>query len=109
MKSWIILLLTVLVCLCGGCARYYYQEDKTFEQCKRDYEECRAELAKRVTNQKAGAYEHKYMEHCMTQKGYTTVTEGKLPLDAKREDPDLSFRGLLYGRRRGIAGALEKQ
>ena len=109
MKSWSALAFAVMICLCGGCARYYYQEGKTFEQCKQDYEACEAELAKRVTNEKPGAYEHKFLEHCMTQKGYITVTEGKLPLSVKREDPDLSLRGLIYGRRRGLAGALEEQ
>lgn len=109
MKSWILLVLTMIVCFCGGCAKYYYQEGKIFKQCEKDYEDCEAELAKRVTNNKPGAYEHKYIEHCMTQKGYITVTENELPLSVKREDPDLSLRGFIYGRRRGLAGALEKE
>jgi hypothetical protein len=109
MKSWIALVLAVVFFFCGGCAKYYYQEGRTFEQCKIDCEDCAAELAKRVTNEKPGAYEHKYMEHCMTQKGYITVTEDDLPLSVKREDPDLSLRGFIYGRRRGLAGALEKE
>jgi hypothetical protein len=69
MRGWAALVLIAAVCVCSGCAKYYYQEGKTFEQCKRDYEECAAERA-------------------------------------KREDPDLSLRGFLYGRRRGLAGAL---
>jgi hypothetical protein len=109
MKSWILLVLAVLICFGGGCAKYYYQEGKTFRQCEKDFADCSAELAKRVTNKKTGSYEHKYLEHCMTQKGYTTVTEDKLPLSVKREDPDLSLRGFIYGRRRGLAGALEKE
>jgi hypothetical protein len=109
MKSWMVLILVVVICLFSGCARYYYQEGKTFKQCRKDCEDCATELAKRVTNNKVGAYEHKYMEYCMTKKGYTTVTEDDLPLSAKREDPDLSIRGLIYGRRRGLAGALEKE
>ena len=109
MKNWRILVLTAVVCISGGCARYYYQEGKTFEQCKKDCEDCAAELGKRVTNQKPGAYEHKFMEDCMTRKGYMTVAEEKLPLSVKREDPDLSLRGLIYGRRRGIAGSLEEE
>lgn len=109
MKSWTILVLTAVVCFCGGCAKYYYQEGKTFDQCKNDCEDCASELAKRVTNQKPGAYEHTFMEDCMERKGYWSVTEDKLPLTVKREDPDLSLRGLIYGRRRGIAGALEEE
>lgn len=109
MKSWMVVMLAVAVCLCGGCAKYYYQEGKTFEQCKADCEDCAAELAKRVTNNKPGDYEHKYMEDCMTRKGYTSVTEDKLPLSIKREDPDLSLRGFIYGWRRGFAGTLEEE
>ncbi len=109
MKCWIALIFVVAICLSGGCAKYYYQEGKTFEQCRKDCEDCAAELAKRVTNNKPGVYEHKYMEYCMTKKGYTTVTEDDLPLSVKREDPDLSLRGFIYGRRRGLAGALEKE
>lgn len=109
MKSWMALALTVVICLCGGCAKYYYQGGKTFEQCKKDCDDCAAELAKRVTNNKPGVYEHKFMEDCMTRKGYITITEDELPLSVKREDPDLSLRGLIYGRRRGLAGTLEEE
>jgi hypothetical protein len=49
------------------------------------------------------------MEDCMAQKGYMLVTEDKLPLDAKRQDPDSSMKGFLYGYRRGIAGALDEE
>ena len=109
MRSWTALVFIAATCICGGCAKYYYQEGKTFEQCKRDYQQCAAELAKRVTNDKPGAYEHKYMEHCMKEKGYTIVAEDKLPLSVKREDPDVSLQGFLYGRRQGLAGALEER
>lgn len=109
MKSWITVIVVMTVCFCGGCAKYYYQEGKTFEQCKKDFDECTAELAKRVTNNKPGTYEHKFMEHCMTQKGYASVLENDLPLTVKRKDPDLSLRGLIYGRRRGLAGTLEEK
>jgi len=109
MKSWIAFMLIACVCFCGGCARYYYQDSKTFEQCKEDCDECAVELAKRVTNTKPGSYEHRFMEDCMTRKGYITVTESELPLSVKREDPDLSLRGLIYGRRRGLAGALGEE
>ncbi len=49
--------------------------------------DCASEPEKRVTNDKPGDYEHKFMEECMRQKGYDLVSEDKLPLTAKREDP----------------------
>lgn len=109
MRVKVVLLLVTLLCIClgSGCAKYYYQEGQTFNDCKKDIAACSSELSKRVTNQSTGDYEHKFMEDCMKNKGYLLVTEDKLPLGAKREDPDLSLRGFLYGQRRGIAGDLE--
>jgi len=109
MKSYKILLLLVLFCLSGGCAKYYYQEGKTFEECKRDRDECMKELKKRMGSEIPGDYEYKYMEECMKSKGYKLVTEDKLPLDVKRQDPDTTLMGQLYGQRRGIAGTLDEQ
>jgi len=107
MKAKVALLLVTTICLCTGCAKYYYQEGRTFKDCKKDMADCSSELSKRVTDQDTGEYEHKFMEDCMKRKGYRLVTEDKLPLGAKREDPDLSLRGFLYGQRRGMAGNLE--
>jgi hypothetical protein len=111
MKSFPVLLLLGLICLFAGCAKYYYQEGKSFNECAKDRADCVAELQKRLADQsqKAGAYEHKFMEDCMEQKGYRLVTENKLPLNAKRQDPDSSLKGYLYGYRRGIAGALDEE
>lgn len=111
MKSSAILLLLVLICLATGCAKYYYQEGRSFDECAEDRADCVKELQKRIADQsqKAGGYEHKFMQDCMAQKGYKLVTEDQLPLNAKRQDPDSSLRGFLYGYRRGIAGALEEE
>ena len=109
MKNLTVLLLLGLICLSGGCAKYYYQESKTFGECARDRADCYAELQKRLADQsqRPGDYEHKFMEDCMKQKGYRLVTENNLPLDVKRQDPDRSLQGQLYGYRRGIAGTLD--
>ena len=107
MRSGIVLLFFAAICSCTGCARYYYREGTSFEQAKRDCANCMSELEKRVTNEKPGDYEHKFMEDCMKREGYDLVSEDKLPLSAKREDPDMSMRGFLYGRRRGLAGTAE--
>jgi hypothetical protein len=109
MRSGIVLLFVfvAVLCSCTSCARYYYREGTTFEQAKSDCEDCRAELEKRAAIDKPGDYEYKFMEDCMKRKGYDLVAEDKLPLSVKRKDPDMSMRGFLYGRRRGLAGAVE--
>jgi hypothetical protein len=111
MKSFAVLLSLVLICLFTGCAKYYYQEGKSFNECAKDRADCVSELQKRLADQsqKAGGYEHKFMEDCMQRKGYRLVTEDDLPLYDKRQDPDSSLRGFLYGYRRGIAGALDEE
>lgn len=111
MKSFAVLFLFVLICLLTGCAKYFYQEGKTFNQCAQDRADCEVELKKRLADesQSPGGYEQKFMVECMAEKGYKLVTEDKLPLDAKRQDPDSSLRGFIYGYRRGIAGSLDEE
>ncbi|UCC98902.1 MAG: hypothetical protein JSW66_03235 [Phycisphaerales bacterium] len=107
MRSGMVVLLVAVIGSCTGCAKYYYRVGTSFEQAKSDCADCTSELEKRVTNTKPGAYEHEFMEDCMRRQGYELVTEDKLPLGVKRQDPDLSLRGFLYGRRRGLAGTIE--
>ena len=111
MKISVALLLACLICLSAGCAKYYYQEGKTFEECAKDRMDCLDDLKQRLdtVSQRPGDYEYKFIEDCMKRKGYRLVTENKLPLDVKRQDPDTSFQGQLYGYRRGIAGTLIKE
>lgn len=111
MKSYAVLLLLSLICLFTGCAKYYYQEGKSFNGCASDRKDCYAELQKRLADDSHSSigYENKFMEDCMKRKGYELVTEDKLPLDAKRQDPDSSLKGFLYGYRRGIAGSLDEK
>ena len=111
MKNFIVILLAGLICFSAGCSKYYYQEGKTFNECAIDRAACFAELQKRIANktQRPGDYEHKFMEDCMNSKGYRLVTENKLPLDVKRQDPDTTLQGQLYGYRRGIAGTIDEK
>ncbi len=111
MKNYAVLLLLGLICLFTGCAKYYYQEGKSFNECASARKDCVAELQKRLADQahSTSGYEHKFIEDCMERKGYKLVTEDQLPLDAKRQDPDSSLKGFLYGYRRGIAGALDEK
>lgn len=106
MKNFAITLLVCLICFSGGCAKYYYQEGKTFEECAKDRMDCLNEVKQRLgtVSQRPGDYEYKFIEDCMKRKGYRLVTENKLPLDVKRLGPDSSLSGQLYGYRRGIAG-----
>jgi hypothetical protein len=107
MKRLAILLLLSLICLFAGCAKYYYQEGKSFAQCERDRLDCFNELKKRANWEMPGAYEYEYMEKCMKQKGYRLVKESELPDDVKRQDPADTVVGRAYEGRRGIAGTLD--
>ena len=111
MKRHVVLLPLCLMCFLTGCAKYYYQESKTFNQCAWDRADCLFELKKRLASESSGwdDYRHKFLENCMRSRGYQLVTENKLPLDVKRQDPDSGLRGYLYGQRRGIAGALDEE
>ncbi|MHC4432266.1 MAG: hypothetical protein ACYTBS_10535 [Planctomycetota bacterium] len=111
MRRWVAVLLVTLTCLCTGCAKYYYQEGKSFSDCKKDRADCTVELNKRlaVKSQRPGGYEYKFIEECMKNRGYDLVTEDDLPLGAKRQDPAQTLRGILYGQRRGIAGEVDDE
>jgi hypothetical protein len=111
MKKCMALWTLCLICFLTGCAKYYYQEGKTFNQCAWDRAECLFELKKRLASHSDGwgDYRYKFLENCMKNKGYQLVTEDQLPLEVKRQDPDSGLRGYLYGYRRGIAGALDEE
>ena len=111
MKRYGVLLALCLICFLTGCAKYYYQEDKTFNQCAWDRADCLFELKKRLASGSGGwgDYRYKFLENCMKERGYWLVTEDQLPLEVKRQDPDSGLRGYLYGYRRGIAGALDEE
>ena len=111
MKKYVVLLPLCLICLFTGCAKYYYLESKTFNECAWDRADCLFELKKRLASESenSGGYKHKFLENCMKERGYRLVTEDKLPLEIKRQDPDSGLRGYLYGHRRGTAGALDEK
>ena len=93
----------VLIC---GCSKYWYQEGKTFGECKQDQAACFAELNKRSDfGGMTMDYEFKFMDDCMCAKGYQEVSESELPLDARRQEPDST----LHWRARGVAGSLTEE
>jgi len=102
----------VFVCFSSGCAKYYYQEGKTLEECKQAGKECYAEFEKfqDPDHDAPGTYnisydhEGNFMDACMQDRGYRVVSENKLPLRAKRKDPDR----WASRRQRGFAGTLDE-
>jgi hypothetical protein len=106
MKRITVLLLLCMVCSIAGCGKYYYQEGKSFSACERDCSDCLIELKRRADWDMPGAYEHKFMDDCMKEKGYGLVTERKLPIDVKRQDPATTLYGRVYENRRGLSGTI---
>ncbi len=100
---WITLWALMFGCL-SGCAQYWYQEGKTFNECEQDRDVCFKELQKRSNlSGTTFDYEFKFMEQCMMGKGYQLVGENKLPLDVRRQDPDVT----VHWRMKGIAGKVK--
>ena len=98
----------LLLLLAAGCGqKYWYQEGKTFDECKADRAACRAELLKRTQSQRLGEYERRFMEDCMQRRGYRLVEEKELPLAAKREVSDIPSE-VPRARGYGVAGSLTK-
>ena len=97
-------LILIPMLLVTGCATYWYQADKTIDECKQERLECFEELKKYSSDwEDMGDYEFEFMEDCMRQKGYTLLKEGELPLRVKREDPDR----VMHVRLHGVAGTIE--
>ena len=103
-KLLFLMLLSVIFLFSAGCAKYWYQEGKSFDECKRTCSECFKELTKHTDfTSPTVDYEIKYMNECMQEKGYREVSAKELPLSVKREEPETS----LSWRARGIAGTVE--
>ena len=82
----------------SGCANYWYQEGKTFEECKQARLECYTEMKMYSYDpDDLGKYEFKLMQDCMIQKGYRLVTDNRLHVRVKREDPDLDVAWMVHG------------
>jgi hypothetical protein len=96
----------VLLCFLAGCAKYWYQEGKNFEQCKQDRLQCYEDMKRYSQDpEDLGKYEFKVMGDCMVLKGYRLVTEHKLHVRVKREDPNLAVPWMIHG----VAGFIEQQ
>jgi hypothetical protein len=88
MRLAVIGALLLALCLLDGCAKYWYQEGKSFKQTHADLAACRAEAARYSDvgrTQGMGVYDEKFVRQCMTEHGYQLVGEGDLPIRVKRE------------------------
>ncbi len=95
--------LAALFLLPSGCAKYWYQEGKSFDECRQARAQCFEELKKRSDFSNISAeYEVQFMNECMQSKGYRAVPSSELPLEVRREEPQSS----LHWRTKGIAGTL---
>lgn len=104
MKRFLIFIVfTALLCCLTGCTQYWYQEGKSYRECAEDLKECQGEMLKYadVNSINIGGHETKFIEECMKEKGYKSVSENALPLRVKRKDPPKWYM-------RGIAGTLEE-
>jgi len=108
MRNYVLLFIVGLALfLVTGCGeKYWYQEGKTFAECRADRTACRAELQRRADGDRIGSYERRFMEDCMQQKGYRLVPEKELPLTAKREDSDVPSE-VPWARGYGVAGSIQ--
>ncbi len=107
--SWRAGLVLSLAVWASGCQqKYWYQEGKTFDECRADYENCRAELLKRTDLPYASSYPRRFMDNCMRERGYEVVADKDLPLDVARVEPimpsDWPWTHLY-----GVAGALRPE
>lgn len=99
-------LIVLLLCLVTGCATYWYQEGKTFEECKQDQLECYEEMKRYSSNwEDLGKQEFELMKDCMGQRGYRLVTERKLFVRVKREPADPNVPWMIHG----VAGFVKEQ
>jgi hypothetical protein len=102
-KLFLFVCLSVLFFVPSGCAKYWYQEGKSFDECNHARAECFEALKKRTDfSSPTVEYELKYMNECMQAKGYREVSAKELPLEVRREEPETS----LHWRTRGIAGTV---
>ena len=101
------LLILISMCIFSGCTKYWYQEGKTIDECKKERLACFEELKDYSSDWRdMGQYEFEFMTNCMKEKGYRLFREDKLPLRVKREDPD-RWQG--HARFKGVAGIPDEE
>ncbi len=102
----VILLVCVSLLFATGCGSYWYQNGKSYEECKQDIKQCLTELRKYQdlsSSYSSTFYAETFEKNCMQGKGYILYSEDKLPLRVKRQ----TLSGALSSSY-GIAGSLEE-
>lgn len=88
MRLIVAVVLFVSICALGGCAQYWYQEDKSFDQTRHDLAACQAEAVRYSDVGRThglGGFEKDFVERCMQEQGYRLVHEKELPIRVRRE------------------------
>jgi len=88
MRLILVGLLLTFACLLGGCSKYWYQDGRSFDECRKSLASCQAEATRYADVERTrglGSYERDFVKECMQKKGYELVSEGKLPVRVKRE------------------------
>ena len=107
-RFWLSHAIIAGLCLAAGCQpAYWYQEGRTFDETKADHADCRAELARRTDRHHMSDYERRFMEDCLQQRGYRLVRSGDLPLEVRREEPNV-VTAVPWNRFYGVAGSLDE-
>ena len=85
--------------LMAGCkpgpTHYWYHPAKTFEQAKKDYEQCEAKTKAAEDGRNAGATAeedrgaHYVFEGCMEGKGYLKMRDYRLPSNVRKKSCSL--------------------
>ncbi|MHC4203848.1 MAG: hypothetical protein ACYSTT_04305 [Planctomycetota bacterium] len=105
MMKLLIVMTLISICFLTGCTKYWYQEGKTFTECKQELQECRSEMQKYRDDVQysLGVYDLSFERDCMESRGYRLVKERGLPYRVKRQGPNT-----LINEKYGVAGILEE-
>ena len=91
-------LLLLSMSFLGGCAKYWYQEGKSFDETTQALRACQADASRYADVERTlglGSYERKFVRECMAKNGYRLVREKELPMRVKRESsPVFGFSGI---------------
>lgn len=99
------MLIWALILFQAGCAKYWYREGTSFEECRCARADCFAELSRRTDfGDPLDDYDVEFLDACMRAKGYRPVFSNELPMLVKRDAPESSLNWRLHGVAGTVAG-----